>query len=959
MAVFLSPGVFPREIDLSVLPTAIGPLRPGFIGTANRGPVNEPVLITNSTQYIETFGEPFPESYLGYAVLAYLEEGNACFVMRVGVECEEGQPSELSDVCIDTSGSRGAGWGRLPLFTGIDFGRINLREVGDGAGDNPEPLVFHEAAIENIDYNDVDVSTTDGPTTATLNTTGTYSGSVDDSYVMIITSPPNLSDEASVDGAEYQIIRNSDGEIVAEGELQDDAADGTSQYIPIEGVGFSVQVEVTAGVLDTNDTFTWTVKPDNRDFMVLVDGADPGAATTYTMATATYTTASDFVDAANALLSGEDYLFVEYTLEDGETVVPQIRSSIAGERLQIWTTEAWALEVGSQQYAWDIPRSFLLGVDPGPYTVTSQNNRVKLNVIGDNETQVVEFSVPNGVNQTTEAISPVVDAAGIVAGDTLWNAYSLTVPGGTTHLVIETSADHRFDTLKMMANFSNLKTLRFAEEFNFPFPYERAYRGFSDNRATLPDSGETTSSVPLSCETDPLSDECASDTAYFANIVGWLVAPTAGTWVSGYKVSMSLFTAGVGDASGRYTLTIEGAQGQVLEQIEDVSFDKREDRYIGNIVNPGTQFGGTNGNAYVNWEERPAFLSNDVNVPSTFEVRQPSQFTDREYVGMADGIPTDPAYSSELDAAIIGNPATATGLYAFQNPESIDINLLLTPGFSTGAVIGTALQVCESRGDVLYIVDPPFGLRPQQAVDWHNGMLLSDLKSAINSSYGALYWGWLRSFDQFNNIEIWIPPSGHVSAVFSRTARETEQWFAPAGLRRGRLLTALDVEYSPTQGERDLLYGSGNAINPIVKFPQDGIVVWGQRTLQRSQSALDRVNVRMLLIFIKKNLTQLLRNFIFEPNDRILWRQVQSTVEPFLADIQARRGLTAFRVIVDETNNTPERIDRNELWVSVFLQPTRTVEFIVLNLVVLRTGASFSAEEVLAAGGIVTAQTST
>ena len=167
------------------------------------------------------------------------------------------------------------------------------------------------------------------------------------------------------------------------------------------------------------------------------------------------------------------------------------------------------------------------------------------------------------------------------------------------------------------------------------------------------------------------------------------------------------------------------------------------------------------------------------------------------------------------------------------------------------------------------------------------------------------------------------------------------------------------MEYSPSQGERDLLYGSGNAVNPIVKFPQDGITVWGQRTLQRSNTALDRVSVRMLMIFIKKNLTQLLRNFIFEPNDRILWRQVAATIEPFLADIQARRGLTAFRVIVDETNNTPERIDRNELWVSVFLKPTKTVEFVVLNLVVLRTGASFSAEEVLAAGGIVSAATST
>ena len=956
MAVFLSPGVFPREIDLSVLPTAIGSLRPGFIGTAKRGPLNTPLLITNSTQAIDTFGEPSPESYLMYAVLAFLEEGNAAFVMRVGVECEEGQPDELDSICIDTSGSKGKGWGRVPLFTGIDFGRINLREVDDGvAADAAEPYVFHDASVSAVDYNDVNLSATDGPTAASGTVAGAYTGSVDDSWVMIITSPPDLSDAASLVGAGFQIVRNSDGNIVAEGTLTDNNNDGTSDPISI-GNGLTVTVTVTSGELDENDTFTWSAAPDNRDFAVAIDGDT--TPTTYTMPVATHTTAGSFVTAANLLLAGEDYLFVEFTLADGVTTIPQIRSTTAGERIQLTATQGFALEVGSQQWAWDIPRSYLLGIDPGPYNITTQNNRVKMNLIGELTTQTIEFNIPVGLNQTTESLANVIDAAGIVVGEVLWNSFALTVPGGQTHVVIETSVAHRLDTLHMLASFSNLKTLRFAEELNIPFPYKRAYRGFSDNRLVLPDSGEVTAATPLSCEDDPLSSDCAADTAYFANIVGWLVAPTPGTWVTDYGITLEVFTEGVGDAAGRYKLTITDAQNSVLDVIEDISFDKREDRYIGNLVNPGTSLGGANGNAWVNWEERPAFLDNNANL-DTFVVRQPAQINDKEFQGQQNGIPTDPAFSSELDAAIIGNPATSTGLYAFENPEAIDINLLTTPGFSTGAVIGTALQISESRGDILYIVDPPFGLRPQQVVDWHNGMLLSDLKAAVNSSYGALYWGWLRVFDQFSSDEIWIPPSGHITAVFSRTAREAEQWFAPAGLRRGRLLTALDIEYSPTQGERDLLYGSGNAVNPIVKFPQDGITVWGQRTLQRTQSALDRVNVRMLLIFIKKNLIQLLRNFIFEPNDRILWRQVTATLEPFLADIQARRGMTAFRVIVNETNNTSERIDRNELWVSVFLKPTRTEEFIVLNLVVLRTGASFSAEEVLAAGGIVTAQTAT
>jgi len=950
MPVYLSPGVFPREIDLSVLPTAVGPLRPAFIGTAKKGPLNQPMLVSNAQMAIDTFGSPFAESYLMYAVLSYLEEGNECYILRVGVECELGQPSALSNVCIDTSGARGNGWGRVPLFTGIDYGRINLRAISAEA-----PVELHSSLVYDITYNDANDSTTNGATTAALSTVGTYNGDIDDTYVMVITSAPSVSEASSVGGAGFQIVRNSDGTIVASGYLVDDNSDGVTNYVSI-GDGLSVRVTVTSGELDVNDTFTFKVKPDNRVFSISVEG---GAATIYTMLSATYDNVTDFVTAFNALISGggEDYLMVEYTLDDGETTIPQLRTTVAGERIQILTTSAWALELGNQQYAWDIPRSFLLGLDAGPYDITVQNNRVKLNLIGLNSTNNIEFNVPIGLDQTAATIAASIDVAGVVAGDTLWEAFELTVPGESTHVAIVVSTAHQFDTLQVLANYSNIKTLRFAEALNILYPYKRAYRGFSDNRLVLPAPGESDPAVPYECEVDISSAACAADSAYFQNIVGWLVAPSAGTWIDGYTVALSIFTEAVGDAAGRYRLAIKDTSNIVVESIEDVTFDKRSDRYIANVINPGTKYGGTSGSPHINWEERPAYLNNDAN-STTFEVRTPSQLTGKAFAGQANGIPLDPAYSSELDAVVIGNPAANTGIYAFQNPESFDINLLITPGFSTGAVIGTALQVCESRGDVLYLVDPPFGLRPQQVVDWHNGMLLSDLRAAINSSYGALYWGWLRMFDQFSSNEIWVPPSGHVAAVYSRTARDAEQWFAPAGLRRGRVLTALDVEYSPTQGERDLLYGSGNAVNPIVKFPQDGITIWGQRTLQRSSSALDRVNVRMLMLYIKKNLVRLLRNFIFEPNDKALWRQVTSTISPFLSDIQSRRGLVAYNVIADASNNTPERIDRNELWVSVFLKPTRAVEFIALNLVVLRTGASFSAEEVLAAGGVVAAATS-
>jgi hypothetical protein len=949
MAVFLSAGVFPQEVDLSALPSAIGPLRPAFLGTAKKGPLNEPVFLSSAQQFIDTFGEPFPESYLGYAVLAFFEEGDQCYVMRVGVEAEEGQEDALADIAIDMSGARGDGWGRIPIFSGIDHGRLDLRLPTED-----KPFVFHAALVSDEQYSDAEVSDTDGGTTASISVTGTYTGAIDDSFVLTITGAPTISAAAPVDGATFELVRNSDGEVVLSGELTDDNGDGVSNIIAITD-GLSFRVTVTDGVLDVNDTFAFSVRPDNRKFSISVEGE---SATEYTVPAGTYATTTAIVDAINNLVGSESYLAVEYTNAD-EDVIPQFRTDTAGERIQLMGTDAFALEVGTKQYAWDIPKSYLIGSEVGPYNVSSGNNRVKISVIGATETVSQEFTLPVGTQQTATALSNVIDLAGTVDGDTVWECIVLTIPGGTQHLVIVTTADNRLDTLKLEATYSNLKTLRFSELVGITSPYKRAYRGFSDNRLLLPDSGVTTAASPLSCEESPGSDDCASDTSYFANIVGWLTAPSPGTWVDDLRVSLDLYLEGLGSVAGRYKVTVRNASGIVLDVVQDVSFDKTADRYIGSVVNAGTKYGGASGNKFVNWEERPGFLDNDPN-STDYTVRQPSQFNGKTFSGQANGIPLDPAYSSELDSAVIGNPATNSGLYAFQNQESLDINLLATPGFSTGAVIGSALQICESRGDVLYLVDPPFGLRPQQVVDWHNGILLSDLSTSINSSYGALYWGWIKIYDQFSRTQIWVPPSGHISAIYSRTARVAEQWSAPAGARRGRILTALDIEFpNSNRGDRDLLYGSGNAVNPIAKFPQEGIMVYGQRTLQRIDSRLDRVHVRMLLSYVKKNVIRILRDFLFEPNDPILWKQVAAALNPFLADVQSRRGLYAYRVIVDSSNNTPERQNGNELWVSILLQPTPVAEFIATNIGVLQTGASFSAEEVLAAAGIVAAQTAT
>ena len=957
MAVFLSPGVFPREIDLSLVPTAVGALTPAFIGTAQRGPVQIPTFITNSQQFIDTFGTPFPESYLGYAVMAYFDEGNRAWILRVGVECELGQADALADICIDTSGAREHGWGRIPIFQGIDFGKICTRVISATA-----PLSFHQALISDVDFNDIYADPVLGACNATLDITDIngYTGAIDDSYTVLITSDVPVSGGSVLDGATYEVQRNSDGAVVLVGTLVESAVPGRSEDIDIgEGVVFAVVVTGTVA-LANNDSFTFVVRPDNRTFMISVDRQGTAeseivaAPIAYSMADgSTYTTATDFADAVNAIIpSSEAYLAVA---KSDDTVCFQ--TDVAGRNIQLASTEAFTLEIGRQLYDFDVPRSHLMSTNTEPYTITTDNSRISMKVVGQEATTEIQFSVIMGTGLTAAALASSINLGGVSSGDRYWRSFAMNVPGGETQIFIETSPDHQFEQLYMNANTSNLKTLNFAETLGILFPYTRIYRTFSDTRVTLPDAGTVTSSMPLSCEIDPFSDECLADSAYFQNIVGWLVASSAGTWVNSYKVSLQLYAKDQSTGEtlpGHFQIVISDTNGLVVENITDVTFDMTQDRYIGNVVNPGSKYGGVNGNSFVNWIPRPTFLGFDpVNDLANYEVRVPGSFNLDTFTGAANGIPTDPSYSSELDRAIIGNPAEESGIYAFGNPELYDITLIIIPGASSGAVIGQALQMCETRGDVLYIVDSPFGLRAQQVVDWHNGILYSDLAQAINSSYGALYHPWLKIFDQFSGQNIFIPPSGHVSSVYARTDRVAEQWFAPAGLNRGHLLTPLDTEVDLTQGERDLMYGFGNAVNPIVNFPQDGITVWGQRTLQRKQSALDRVNVRMLLIYIKKNATEFLRYFIFEPNDQITRAQVVNVSSSFLADIAARRGLQAYNVVCDERNNTAERIDRNELHVAYFLKPTRAAEFIVLNLVVLRTDASFSAAEILAAGGVV------
>ena len=257
-------------------------------------------------------------------------------------------------------------------------------------------------------------------------------------------------------------------------------------------------------------------------------------------------------------------------------------------------------------------------------------------------------------------------------------------------------------------------------------------------------------------------------------------------------------------------------------------------------------------------------------------------------------------------------------------------------------------DICESRMDSMAVLDCPRNLvvnnggnETVDLISWRQGTgtYVSDNLN-INTSYSAVYSNWLEIFDKWNNRFRWVPAAGHVAGIFARTDDVTDPWFAPAGFQRAILSSVRRLGWNPTLGDRDLLYKNG--LNPIVSFAGQGKVVFGQKTMLYRNSAFNRINVRRLFIILEKAIATAVKNFLFEPNDAVTRLLLVNMIDPFLRDVRARRGIFDFLIVCDTTNNTPERVDRNELWCDIYVKPTRAAEFIVLNFIATKTGASFT-----------------
>lgn len=403
----------------------------------------------------------------------------------------------------------------------------------------------------------------------------------------------------------------------------------------------------------------------------------------------------------------------------------------------------------------------------------------------------------------------------------------------------------------------------------------------------------------------------------------------------------------------------------LLEQYSQVSLDPNTQNYIGKVV--GDQVNtiryDSNGSPYL---ERSGSFPNR----SRFIRIEGIQNT-LNYIN-SNGSIRDVSLSGSLPAAVSGtfgggnegnvihpramnenifatntqgfNPASASwGQTAYNdaidilsNKDQFDINLLFTPGLidnltGHGTPITRAINMCEDRGDVMYVIDPTYkGSTVGQA------QLQAESR---NTNYAAYYYPWCQIPDPDLGRNVWVPPSAVVSAVYSFNDLVAHPWYAPAGLNRGTLDTVIQTERLMTQGDRDNLYIK--SVNPIASFPRQGITVWGQKTLQKKQSALDRINVRRLLIDAKRFVAYTTKYLVFENNTVETRARFVELTDPYFRRVKNQQGLYDYRIIIDESNNTPDVIDRNEMRCQIYLKPAKTAEFIITDFVILPTGALF------------------
>ena len=475
-------------------------------------------------------------------------------------------------------------------------------------------------------------------------------------------------------------------------------------------------------------------------------------------------------------------------------------------------------------------------------------------------------------------------------------------------------------------------------------------------------SGSTTSSFTL-------------ETLTWGDIMNNTSSLTSGSLGSGTMDNVRWEVTNVNTGSGIFTLAVRAgndnnAQKNYIETWPNLSLDPNLPNYISRVIGDakyGWVYNATDGTSYIQQTGSFANISQYIRVasvvtPQVDSIDNNGNYKTATYSGslpavgsgsyggsFAGGVAATNAISQFNETIGLGttyNTGSGGNIQGFTtddyitafnlltNKDDYKFNVLLAPGVTlTGAAATTMISTVEGRGDAIAIIDNDVWGKPVATA--------ANNAAGQSSNYAATYWPWAQTYNSNLGKTTWVPASTVVGGVYAFNDQVAQPWFAPAGINRGGIPSVLKVERKLSQSDRDTLYNAN--VNPLATFPGEGVVIFGQKTLQRKATSLDRVNVRRLLISLKDYIGQVSNALVFEQNTNVTRNRFLAQVNPYMESVVQRQGLYAYRVIMDDTNNTADVIDRNQLVGQIYIQPTKTAEFIILNFNILPTGATFPA----------------
>jgi len=492
----------------------------------------------------------------------------------------------------------------------------------------------------------------------------------------------------------------------------------------------------------------------------------------------------------------------------------------------------------------------------------------------------------------------------------------------------------------------------------------------------VPSSSASYAATDMCFKLSALSDgDISNSGTAAASISGSGVAAditTGGLLVSGSSYNMRWEIANVNQNRGTFDLYIRrgddiDSRKVILEQYNQVTLDAKEPNFISKVIGDMTWTlrYDSSGAPYLqksgSYQNRSRFIRCEVIKNTLNYLNDNGTIRDTNYTASmpaavsgtfsngSEGNVTHPRalygdiWNSNTQGFNLASSSSAYGAQAYQdaidilsNKDQYDINLLFMPGLIDGlaahaTLLTRAINMCEDRGDVMLVMDPTyFGSTVGQA---------QNAAEARNTNYAAIYYPWCQIPDADLGRNVWVPPSAIISGVYSFNDKIAHPWYAPAGLNRGQLDQVIQTERLMTQNDRDNLYQVN--VNPIASFPKTGMAIWGQKTLQKKKSALDRINVRRLLIDAKRFIAETTKYLVFENNTVETRQKFIEITDPYFRNVKALQGLYDYRIVIDERNNTPDVIDRNEMRASIWLKPAKTVEFLIVDFNILPTGALF------------------